>query len=204
MDLTVLSFLVVQALAQVPATLAAVPDRASTPAAPVVLARFDAARGGVGRGPRGAAPDTAFEYSAAYYRRLDVHRTASYFVLPLFAFQYAAGRQLVEKSFEAPAWARTGHRVAATGVAALFGLNTFTGVQNLWEARRDPTDRGRRTFHGVTMLVADAGFVATGLLADRAETSGDARDLHRAVALSSIGIATVSYLTMLDVFASRR
>lgn len=40
MDLTVLSFLVVQALAQVPATLAAVPDRASTPAAPVVLARL--------------------------------------------------------------------------------------------------------------------------------------------------------------------
>lgn len=147
-----------------------------------------------------AARDTVVDLSAAYYTRLSVHRAASYTMLPLFAFQYLAGRQLYDKSFEAPAWARTGHRVAATGVAALFAVNTVTGVMNLYEARREPEGRGRRVFHAVLMLAADAGFTATGILAERAEGSNDDRDLHRAVALGSVTVATIGYLTMLDVF----
>lgn len=147
-----------------------------------------------------AAADTVFEYSAAYYRRLDIHRVGSYAMLPLFAFQYVAGSQLYDKSIDAPGWARTGHRVAATGVAALFGVNTVTGLMNLYEGRKDPQDRGRKVFHAVMMLAADAGFAATGILAERAEGSSDDRDLHRTVAIGSVGVATIGYLAMLDLF----
>jgi hypothetical protein len=51
------------------------------------------------------------------------------------------------------------------------------------------------------MLIAAAGFTATGIIADEAEDGdGSGRSLHRAVALSSMGVATVSYLSMLDIF----
>lgn len=121
-------------------------------------------------------------------------------MLPLFAFQYVAGRELFDKSSAAPAWAREGHGVAATGVAALFGVNTVTGVWNLYDGWRDPQDHRRKVFHAVMMIAADAGFVATGLLADEAEESSSKRDLHRTVALTSIGVATIGWASMLDFF----
>ena len=37
-------------------------------------------------------------------------------------------------------------------------------------------------------------------VAERAEGSSADRDLHRAVAFGSIGVATVGYLSMLDLF----
>lgn len=138
--------------------------------------------------------------SDAYYQRLAVHRAASYAILPLFALQFAAGTQLFEKSSDAPSWAKVGHRVGATGVAALFATNLVTGIPNLIEARRQTTDRGRRTFHAVMMLAASAGFTATGLMAERAEGDPDARRQHRATAYTSMAVATVGYLSMLDIF----
>lgn len=140
------------------------------------------------------------DLSDAYYRRLGVHRAASYAMLPLFALQFAAGSQLLEKSSDAPQWAKVGHRVGATGVAVLFATNLVTGIPNLIEARREPQDRGRRTFHSVMMLTAAAGFTATGLLAERAEGSPSARERHRAVAYSSMSVATIGYASMLDLF----
>lgn len=202
MDLLTLAVLAAQAVA--PAGDVPLPP---APAGPVLESRFVAvappvvpARAAWNASPLPAPADTVFEYSAAYYRRLDVHRIGSYAMLPLFAFQYAAGTQLYDKSFEAPAWAKTGHRVAATGVAALFAVNTVTGVMNLWEGRKDPADRKRKVFHAVMMLAADAGFAATGILAERAESSGDDRDLHRTMAIGSVGVATIGYLAMLDLF----
>jgi hypothetical protein len=53
------------------------------------------------------------------------------------------------------------------------------------------------------MLAADAGFAATGLLADRAENDQGARDLHRAVALGSVGTSLLSYAIMLPIFGRR-
>lgn len=162
-----------------------------------------------GNAPRAAQPpdiprmavDTvrpqAVEYSEWYSRRLTIHKAASYATLPLFTFQYVAGTQLYEKSSDAPAWARRGHGIAATGVATLFTVNTVTGVWNLIEARKDPAGRTWRTTHALLMLAADAGFTTTGILAERAERSSDNRRMHRTVALSSMAVATVSYLMML-------
>lgn len=161
---------------------------------PVAIERF------AGATAAAAPPQEAFRYSEAYYKRLDIHRYASYAMLPLFAFQYVAGSQLYDKSADAPGWARTGHRVAATGIAALFATNTVTGVMNLWEGRRDPDRGARPVAHAVMMLAADAGFLATGILAERAERSPDDRRLHRTIALGSVGVATTAYLLMLDLF----
>ncbi len=143
---------------------------------------------------------TAVDYSDAYYRRLDIHRAASRLTLPLFALQLAAGSQLFDRSSDAPQWAKIGHRVGATGVAAMFATNLVTGVPNMLEGWRDPNDRGRRLFHASMMLVASAGFTATGLLAERAEGDPDARELHRTVAYTSMGVATIAYFSMLDLF----
>jgi hypothetical protein len=139
-------------------------------------------------------------YSDAYWKRLTVHRTASYAMLPLFALQYLAGSQLYEKNTAAPKWARLGHRVGATGVALLFATNVATGVPNLIEGRKDPNDRGRRFFHVSMMLLASGGFLATGILSERAESSPDDRELHRTVALASVSVATIGYLAMTDLF----
>jgi Na+/H+ antiporter NhaA len=181
------------------ALIAFPPDTVTTPiadpppavAGPVVAARFPV-----------LAPtqDSVFRYSAAYYKRLDIHRTASYAILPLFAFQVAAGMQLYDKGAEAPDWARTGHPIGAIGIAALFATNGVTGVMNLWEGRKDPNRGKRPVIHGIMMLTAGAGFTATGFLASEAKRTDSGRDTHRAVALSSMAIATAAYLSMLEVF----
>jgi hypothetical protein len=145
----------------------------------------------------------AFEYSDAYGTRLAIHRVASYAMIPLFAAQYVTGDQLMRKGAAAPQWARSAHGPLAAGVATLFAVNTITGGWNLVEARHDPEGRTRRTLHGVLMLAADAGFTATGLLANRAENDQGARDLHRAVALGSIGTSLLSYAIMLPIFGRR-
>jgi hypothetical protein len=140
------------------------------------------------------------EYSDWYERRLTIHRVASYTTLPLFAFQYVAGSKLYEESTDAPSWAKSGHGAAATGLAALFAVNTVTGGWNLWDARKDPAGRKWRTAHAVLMLAADAGFAATGIMAEDAEHDPDGRRRHRTVAIGSMAVATTSYLMMLSPF----
>lgn len=138
--------------------------------------------------------------SDAYYLRLKIHRWSSYAMLPLFAFQYAAGAELFDKGEDAADWAEEFHGVGAAAIASVFAVNVVTGVPNLIEIWNEPRDRKRRLFHATTMIVAAAGFTATGILADEAENSPSGRRLHRNVALGSMGLATVSYLSMLDLF----
>lgn len=145
------------------------------------------------------SPAPAPELSDWYYRRLTIHRYASYTMLPLFVAQYVAGTQLVDGSGEG--WAEDAHPMLALGVGALFATNSVTGVWNLWEGRKDPNDRKRRFAHATLMLLADAGFVATGLLGDEIEDSGaSGRNTHRTVAIASMATATLGYALMLDVF----
>lgn len=141
------------------------------------------------------------EPSDWYYRRLKIHRISSYAMLPLFALQYAAGAELYENGGEGADWAEDWHGVGAATIAGLFAVNVVTGVPNLIEIWNEPRDRKRRLFHASAMLIAAAGFTATGIIADEAE-DGDSsgRQLHRTVALSSMGVATIGYLSMLDLF----
>ncbi|HET7461763.1 MAG TPA: hypothetical protein VFJ82_10975 [Longimicrobium sp.] len=201
---------------QVPASAPSVPASVQQAgplahASPLLAARVAAGAPSANPGPAIAfAGDTtperrkAFEYSDAYFTRLTIHRYASYATLPLFVASFASGSQLFDGKEDAPGWARAIHGPAAGGVATLFAVNTVTGGLNLWEARKDPDGRTRRTIHGLLMLAADGGFAATGLLAGEAEESGSRREAHRAVALSSMGVALVSYAIMLPWFGGGR
>jgi hypothetical protein len=151
-----------------------------------------------------AAADTvrrrrkAIEVSEWYERRLRIHRYGAYAVYPLFAFQALAGTQLYRDSRNAPTWAKTGHRVAATGLAVAFTSNTVTGLWNLWDSR-DAPGKPRRYVHALFMLASDAGFTYAGAkLADEAETSAAKRSEHRTWAIGSMataltGMAIVKY-----------
>lgn len=139
----------------------------------------------------------AVEVSDWYARRLTLHRRLSYTTVPLFAFQYAAGSEIWKKGQDAPAWARTGHRVGATTLAAVFTANTITGVWNLWDSRMVEQGRALRYAHALSMLAADAGFTWAGArLSEQAESSMEKRRLHRTVALTSIGISVTSGVMM--------
>jgi hypothetical protein len=148
----------------------------------------------------------AFEYSDGYRTRLKIHKYASYAMLPLFVAQYAVGQQLYNGTGSDTT--RSVHGVLAASTAALFAVNTVTGVWNMAESRKDPNHRTKRTIHGVLMLVADAGFVATGVMTPDHErefgdgsfggsNNGTSASTHRAVALASMGVATAAYLMML-------
>jgi hypothetical protein len=152
----------------------------------------------------------AIEYSNAYTTRATIHKWASYAIVPLFAAQYITGQDLIEdrEGSTSTAGRREDddeggsglHSTLAAGVGVLFGVNTITGVWNLAEARKDPNGRGRRLTHGVLMLLADAGFVATGVLASSAGGSESKANLHKNVAIGSGLVALTSYVIMLPPF----
>jgi hypothetical protein len=144
----------------------------------------------------------AFEYSDGYRTRLKIHKYASFATLPLFAAQFAVGQKLYNGTGSDNT--RSVHGALAATTAVLFGVNTVTGVWNLYEGRKDPNRSTKAKVHGVLMLVADAGFVATGLMTpDREEgefgggSGGTSFSTHRTVAVASMGVATLAYLIML-------
>lgn len=140
------------------------------------------------------------EYSDAYRVRAKIHKIASIATLPLFVANYLVGQRLYDRSDESESL-RGAHGALAGATGVVFGVNTVTGAWNLWEGRKDSSHRKRRMAHGLLMMVADAGFLATAALAPEGEghrvsdTSGRSR--HRSVAVASMGIATVGYLIML-------
>jgi len=152
----------------------------------------------------------AVEYSDAYYSRLHVHTLASYLTVPLFVAQYIAGQKLWNNPGYR-GWAKDVHGPLALGIGALFTVNTVTGVLNLVESNKDPNGRTRRWIHGLTMIAADAGFVVVGAVTpkhhfDRTTTpptpppppgSTSQGNLHRNLAIASMGLALGSYLMML-------
>ncbi len=197
-------------------SLAAVPAFAETPATfqPHLRMSFLPASGAVSAAPlrldaalpadTGIAPDVqgppriAVEYSEAYQTRARIHRIASFATLPLFATEAVLGQSLYNSSTPGK---KTAHLVVAGAIGGLFGVNSVTGVWNLIEARHDPQGRNRRLLHGILMLAADAGFLATAALGPSTEhRSGRVEGspaTHRAVAFTSIGAATAGYLVML-------
>jgi hypothetical protein len=179
-----------------------------TPAAPSApaIAPVDFGLSAIaGQAAPGRRRPVAFEYSEGYKLRARIHKAASIATLPLFVAEYLVGQNLYNHPGSASGSARGAHGALAGSIGVLFGVNTITGVWNLVEARKDPNRRTRRTIHGVLMLLADAGFVATGATAPESEHErggvsrgdGGSRSTHRTLALTSMGIATVSYLIML-------
>jgi hypothetical protein len=140
-----------------------------------------------------APPQVAVEYSDGYRLRAKVHKVASFATLPLFAAEGVLGQSLYDNPTSSK---KDAHLAVAAGLGGLFAVNTVTGVWNLVEARKDPTHRGRRLAHGLLMLGADAGFLATAALGPEGDEEGS-RSAHRAMAFTSIGMATASYLIML-------
>jgi len=144
------------------------------------------------------------EYSDAYLTRLKIHKYASYATLPLFAAAYVTGNELIKKGEHAPSWARNTHGTIAGALGALFAVNTVTGLWNLYESRNDPEGRTRRILHSVLLLAADAGFLATAAMAGESEGGeggrewgdGDDNSAHRAMAITSMGLAFTGYMTM--------
>jgi hypothetical protein len=146
----------------------------------------------------------AIDYSHGYETRATIHKYASYATLPLFATELALGQSIYNDPNAHDSAAKSAHIAVGTAITGLFAVNSVTGVWNLWESRKDPNHRARNLVHGILMLGADAGFVgtfATGPGHERGDGLADGRQTHRAMALTSIGLATTSYLVML--FANR-
>ncbi|NOT25585.1 MAG: hypothetical protein HOP16_05725 [Acidobacteria bacterium] len=141
-------------------------------------------------------PPVAFDYTDGYRLRARIHKAASFATLPLFAAEGIIGQSLYSNPTQGK---KDAHLAAAAGIGALCVVNTTTGVWNLIEARKDPVHRGRRLAHGLMMLAADAGFLATAALGPESEHGSveGSRGAHRAVAFTSIGLAGASYLIML-------
>jgi hypothetical protein len=142
----------------------------------------------------------AIEYSDAYATRLKIHRLGSYAMLPLFAAEWYLGDQLLQSNHND--WIKPAHGVVASGIGALFVVNTVTGVWNLAESRQDPAGRTRRLLHSALMIAADAGFAYTGIVAgdagedDDEGEAGDGRTRHKNAALVSMGISTIGTAMM--------
>ena len=139
----------------------------------------------------------AVEVSDWYGRRLTIHRTLSYTVIPIFGAQWFAGERIYKHGNQAPDWAKTTHRAGATALAGIFTVNTVTGLWNLWDSRGTSSGRTLRTVHALSMLAADAGFTYAGVkLSKDAETDFNKRRQHRTIALSSMAVTVVSGLAM--------
>jgi hypothetical protein len=168
-------------------------DTAAEPVIAVEAAKFAATAIPVDRAEQ---RPTAFAYSDAYNTRRKIHLYASYATLPMFVGQYLSGQKLYDGGGSSTA--RSVHGALVTGMAALFAVNTVTGGWNLLEGRHDPNGRARRWIHGLLMLGADAGFLATGAMApDDDEVGGANGSLHRNLAIASMSTAAASYLYML-------
>ena len=141
----------------------------------------------------------AVEHSDWYYRRLTIHKVASFATVPLFVTEYILGDKLYNGNGTSST--RSAHQAVASGIGVLFGVNTVTGVWNLWDSRHEAQGRARRTTHALLMLASDAGFLATASLAPEGDELGEGgegnnRSTHRNVAIGSMGVSLVSYLMM--------
>jgi len=136
----------------------------------------------------------AIEYSHGYEVRRKIHVYASFAMIPLFVTQGILGAKLYNEPTDG---VRSAHKAVAWTIAGLFGANTVTGLWNLKEGWKNPEHRKLRLTHGLLMLGADAGFLATALTAPNKEGTSGNRSTHRAVAITAIAAATTGYLVMI-------
>lgn len=138
----------------------------------------------------------AIEYSDWYYRRLVIHKWGSYLELPIFAAEYYLGQRLLTGPFPVPSWYRPAHIGTAVALSGLFGINTVTGLWNLWDSRQSTDQRALIWTHSALMLASDAGFVAATAIAGPARRGGPEARRHKNVAVASFGVATLGTVIM--------
>jgi hypothetical protein len=137
----------------------------------------------------------AVDLSDAFYTRLRIHQVGAYAILPLFPAEYLLGKTLIDGG-DYPGWVKPSHVAVASAIGALTLSNSVTGVMNLWEERHIAEGRKTRTVHAITMLAADAGFAATGLVAGRAKHSDSGAQLHQDLAIGSMAVMAAGSLAM--------
>jgi hypothetical protein len=141
----------------------------------------------------------AVEHSNGYLVRARIHKYASFATLPLFAAEVALGQSL-DGSNDSK---KGVHAAVGAGIVGLFAVNTVTGAWNLFgEGRQDKQGRTLRLIHGLLMMAADAGFLATTASAPSTGRNGALtfeadRTTHRNLAIASVSVGTVGYLIML-------
>jgi PAP2 superfamily protein len=145
----------------------------------------------------------AIQHSAAYETRAKIHKYASYATLPLFAGELALGQSLFNSSTSGGG-NKGVHSAVGAGIIGLFGVNTVTGTWNLFgEGWQEQDGRTLRLVHGLLMMAANGGFVATWALAPHGDNSRISstfdhdKRIHRDMAVASIGVGTAGYLVML-------
>jgi hypothetical protein len=146
---------------------------------------------------------TAVEHSDAYQNRKKIHKYASFATLPLFAAEVALGQSLYNTPTNLGS-KRAAHGIVGAGIVGLFAVNTVTGAWNMFgEDRQDREGRTRRLVHGLLMMAADVGFVATSRSGPNSQSPRQAltfetsKATHRNMAIASISVGTVGYLLML-------
>jgi hypothetical protein len=188
--------LAVVAAVLLPAAAWAQTPRPTFTLTPVHLAEAQGEGGRVESTQTTQAPAPAFVYSDGYRVRAKIHRIGSFAFLPLVVTQGYLGRELYNG---ASGGKKTAHKAVAFGIGGLFLSNSITGVMNLVEARKDPNKKKLRLAHGLLMMASDVGFLSTAIL--RPDTASvnylDQRSRHRAIAITSIGLATTGYLLMI-------
>ena len=144
----------------------------------------------------------AVEHSDAYETRKKIHKIASFATLPLFAVEVALGQSLFNNTNNSNSM-RSAHAAVGASIMGLFAVNTVTGAWNMFgEDRRDPKGRTLRLVHGLLMMAADVGFVATSMSGPNsrgrnAATFATNEVTHRNLAIASFSAGTVGYLLML-------
>jgi len=150
-----------------------------------------------------AAHPAAITYSDGYLLRAKIHKYSSFATLPLFATEVALGQSIYNDPANADS-RKGAHIAVGTGIIGLFGVNAVTGVWNMVEDRHNPQGRKLRLVHGLLMLTANVGFVATAATGPHGKEHGfvtppseSDKALHRNLAIGSMAIGTVGYTIML-------
>jgi hypothetical protein len=184
-----------------PASLPFVRDADGTASAtPLTFDVKDIVATAAAQTPVGPPP---FEYSDGYRTRAKIHKLSSWVMLPLFGLEAYLGQKMFNDVSEATDSTTKLHRSIAWGIGGLFAVNTVTGLPNLLEGRSDPNKSDLSLIHGILMLVADAGFLATALTQPDHRTSAGLeiytpkKNQHLTIAYASISVATVGYLLAL-------
>ena len=107
------------------------------------------------------ARPVAVEFSDAHLKRGKIHKYASFATLPLFATEFALGQSLYNDPQSLSSSKRGVHGAVGAALIGLFAVNSVTGVWNLLDESGTTPGHKKRLVHGLIMLAAEGGLVAS-------------------------------------------